>query len=88
MVTEEKENLSNLQVNNPICPKNEVILNLTAVLITCKSDEDLIKNEIIILQTTFYTSMGPSRMGTSHANSLKWAKIELVQDFMPCLSAC
>ena len=31
----------------------------------------------------FPKSMGPSRV--AHANSRKWAKIELVQDFMPVL---
>ena len=31
----------------------------------------------------FPKSMRPSRAGNSHTNSRKWAKIELVGDFMP-----
>ena len=30
-------------------------------------------------------SMGPSRVANSYANHQKWAKIELVQDFMAVL---
>ena len=32
--------------------------------------------------------MGPQRADNSHANHQHWAKIELVQDFMPVLITC
>ena len=44
---------SNSDVNSPIWPKIKLIQDLMAVLIICKSDEDSIKNEIAIIQTTF-----------------------------------
>ena len=42
-------------VNRPVCPKMELVKvkEFIAVLITCKSDNDLIKNEIAIVMTTF-----------------------------------
>ena len=40
--------------NNLICPKIKLVQDFMAVLITCKSDEDSIKNEIAIVQTTFF----------------------------------
>ena len=68
-------------------------------LITCKSDEEPIKNEITIIWTTFSLvyealkggypkSVRPLRVGNSHANSQKWAKIEHLRDFMPVLIIC
>ena len=42
---------------------NIYIFYFMAVLIICKFDEDSIKNEISIIQTTF-KSMGPSMSGT------------------------
>ena len=36
----------------------------------------------------FSQPMGPSRTGNCHASSLKWTKIELVQDFMHVLVIC
>ena len=40
-------------MNSLICLKIKLIQDFIAVLITCKSDEDSIKNEIAIIQTTF-----------------------------------
>ena len=39
-------------LNSPICPKIELIQDFMAVPITCKSDEDTIKNVIAIVRTT------------------------------------
>ena len=36
----------------------------------------------------FPKSMRPLKVGNSHANNWKWAKIKLVQDFMPVLVIC
>ena len=36
----------------------------------------------------FAKSIGPSRVGNSHANFLKWAKIKLLRDVMPVLIIC
>ena len=47
-----------------------------------------LKMQSLSSEQHFMTSMGPSRMGNSHDNSLKWAKIELVPDFMPVLVIC
>ena len=44
---------SNSHVNSPIWPKIELFQDFMDVLIICKSDEDSIKNEIAIIQTTF-----------------------------------
>ena len=52
-----------------------------AVFITCKSDEDMIKNEVTIISTTFSKSMGHSKIGNYHANNPYHTKIELVQYF-------
>ena len=44
---------SNSHVNSPTCPKIELVQDFMAVLITCKSDEDLIKTNTTIVWTTF-----------------------------------
>ena len=36
----------------------------------------------------FLKSMGPSRMGNSQAKKQKWAKIELLRDFVPVIVIC
>ena len=86
-------------LNSPICPKIELFKDFMTVLVTCKSDEDSIKNDINVVRTHFSKSMGPSRTGialrpivwtlkdgySSQANCQKWAKIETVRDFMPVL---
>ena len=46
--------VSNFHVNSSIWSKIELVQNFLAVLITCKSDEDSIKNEIAIVWTTFF----------------------------------
>ena len=51
-----------------------------AVCIICKSDEDLIKNEVAIVWTLFSCLLDPQGQVT-HANSRNWAKILLVQHF-------
>ena len=63
-------------MNSTICPKIELVKDFMAVLITCKSDEDLIKNEIVFNWTTFSLVYGPSRAGNSHTNTPIRAKIE------------
>ena len=45
---------NNSHVNSPILPKIKFVQDFVAVLIICKSDEDSIKNEIAIIQTTFF----------------------------------
>ena len=45
---------NNSHVNGPILPKIKFVQDFMAVLIICKSDEDSIKNEIAIIQTTFF----------------------------------
>ena len=54
-----------------------------AVLITCQSDKDLIKNEIDIVLTTFSEGTG-----NYHAKSPNRPKIKLVQDFMSVSTIC
>ena len=44
---------SNSEVDSPIWPKFELIQDFMAVLVTCKTDEDPIKGEVAIIQTTF-----------------------------------
>ena len=48
---------SNSHVNSPIYPKIKLIQDFTAVLNTCKSDEDSIKNEISIVQDNIFRSL-------------------------------
>ena len=45
---------NNSEVNRSIKPKIEHFWDLMAVLVTCKFDEDPIKNEVAILQITFF----------------------------------
>ena len=40
-------------MNSPIWPEIKLVPDFMTVLVTCKFDEDLIKNEVAILQTTF-----------------------------------
>ena len=44
---------SNSEVNGPIWPEIELVRDFMAVLVTCKYDEDPIRNEVAILRTTF-----------------------------------
>ena len=44
---------SNSHMNSPICPKLK-LQDFMAVLITCNSDELLIKNEVAVVRTTFF----------------------------------
>ena len=39
-------------MNSPVCPKIDLAQDFTVVLIPCKSDEDLIKNEIAVVRAT------------------------------------
>ena len=47
----------------------ELVQDCMAVLITCKSDEDSIKNEIAIVQETFFEVHGVLKGGNSYVNS-------------------
>ena len=58
-------------MNGQICPKIELVQDLISVLITCKSDEESIKNENAIIRTTFTNS---------HANGRSPAIIDLGSD--------
>ena len=40
-------------MNSLIWPEIKLVPDFMTVLVTCKFDEDLIKNEVAILQTTF-----------------------------------
>ena len=42
-----------LRTNSPIWPEIELFRDCMTVFVTCKFDEDLIKNEVAILGTTF-----------------------------------
>ena len=53
----------------------ELVQDCMAVLITCKSDEDSIKNEIAIVQETFFEVHGVLKGGNSYVNSWNWAKL-------------
>ena len=44
---------SKSHLNSPICPQIETVQNFIAVLITCKYDEDSIKNKTVIVRATF-----------------------------------
>ena len=75
-------------VNSLICPIIELVPDFMSVLITCKSDEHLIKNKIAIIWKYFSKSMGTSRAGNFHANSRNWAKRKVAQAFVPVLVIC
>ena len=41
------------EVNSPICPEFELVRDFIAILVTCKFEDNSIKSESTILQTTF-----------------------------------
>ena len=45
---------TNSHVKSPTCPQIELVKDFMVVLITCKSDEDFIKNEMAIIPITFF----------------------------------
>ena len=48
-----KRQVCNSEVKAPIWPEFELVRDFIAVLVTCKFEEDSIKSEGDILQTTF-----------------------------------
>ena len=69
-------------------PKSKLskISRLSALHFVSASDKDLIKKMKSLLSEQYFPrSIGSSSAGNSHANRQKWAKIKLVQDFMPVL---
>ena len=61
-----------------------LVREFTPVLVTCKFDDDPIKNKVVTVSTTFYgKNFRRSRAYNSEADSLLWP--EIVQDFMPVL---
>ena len=58
-------------VKSPIWPKIQLIQDFMAILKTCKSDEDSIKNEIAIVRTTIYHVYETLKGSYFHANSQK-----------------
>ena len=68
-------------MNSLICPRIELVQDFIAVLITCKSDVDSIKNEIAILQTTLSGLWGPQGQVTLML-IVESGPLEHVQDLM------
>ena len=85
---------SNSEVNGPIWPEFEHIPDCIAVLVTCKFEDDSIKNEGAIFCTTFSPLQVHgkifhcSRANNSKANIPIRPKIDLVQDYMTVLITC
>ena len=85
---------SNSKVTGPIWPEFELILVFVPILVTCKYDEDPIKNEGAIVFSTLSPlyvngkNLRRSRASNSKANSPIWPKIKIVRDFMPFLINC
>ena len=65
-----------------------------ATLVTCKFEDDLIKSECAIRQTTlspvyvYGKVFRRSRVGNSEVNIPIWPEIKLIQDFMLALVTC
>ena len=45
---------NNFKVNSPIWPKIKLVRDVINALVTCKFDEDTLKNEVGILRTIFF----------------------------------
>ena len=79
---------SNSNLNCSNCSRIVLIQDFMAILITGTPGKESIKNWMLSSWQHFRKSIGPSREGNSHFNSLKWAKIQLVRDFTPALAIC
>ena len=70
------------EVSGGILPKFELIQAFMVVIVTCKNEEDPIKNEGSRVLTRF------SPRGQLTPNPLVWPKFELVRDIIVVLVTC
>ena len=88
-----RSRVNNSEVSGRILPKFELIQAFIVVLITCKNEEDPIKNEGARVLTSFphYKSMGffrRSRAANSAVLDRIWPKFELARDIIDVLVTC
>ena len=58
------------------------------VLVTCKNEEDLIKNEGARVLTTLYINVSDAQGQITGVGGGIWPKFELIQAFMHVLVSC
>ena len=70
-------------------PKFELCRDFMVVQVTCKNEEDSIKNEGTKVATRLYADFfRRSRADNSIVNGVIWQKFELIQAFMHVLITC
>ena len=80
---------ANSTVLGPIWPNFELIRDVINVLVTCKNEEDSIKNEGARVFTTLYIIFfRRSRADNSEVCDGIWPKFKLIQAFMQVLVTC
>ena len=80
---------ANSAVLGPIWPNFELVRDLMDVLITCKYEEDPIKNEGARVVTTLYINISDAQgQITLVFGGGIWPKFELIQAFMHVLVTC
>ena len=79
---------ANSAVLGPIWPNFELIRDVIDVLITCKYEEDPIKNEGGRVFTTLYRNFSDAQGQITGVGGGIWPKFELIQAFMHVLVTC
>ena len=81
-------------MKSPIWPEFKLVPDFITVLIMCKFENDLIKNEVAIIRATFSPlyiyrkNFHGSRANNSKVNRLIWHEIELIRGFMTVFVTC
>ena len=65
-------------------PEFKLVQDFMAVLVSCKFDDNPVKNEDAIVYTTSFCS----RAGNSEVDGRMWLEFELVRDFIAVLVTC
>ena len=80
----------NYHANSPNCAKIKLVQDFMYVPVMLSASLIKMRSKMKSRSSGqhFPKSMRPSREGNSHVNSRKWAKIELVRDFMHTLIIC
>ena len=79
---------ANSVVLGPIWPNFELVRDVMDDLVTCKYEEDPIKNEGARVVTTLYSIFRRARADNSGVGVSIWPKFELIQAFMHVLVTC
>ena len=79
---------ANSAVLGPIRPNFELVQDLTVVLVTCKNDEDPIKNEGASVHNIIQQFFRRARADNSGVGGGIWPKFNLIQAFMHGLVTC